>query len=103
MLKLPEEKKCNNIYELNMQQEKILQNLENILADLDVELRYEKGDFDGGFCRYEEKKQIIVNRNLKLDQKITVIASELRANFDLNNLFLVPALREVIENASGVG
>ncbi len=86
-----------------MHDDDILQSFEKLLTDLEVELRYEKGDFQGGICRYKEKKQLILNKNLSSNQKIMVMANELKTNFDLDNLYLVPALREVIGNAGRLG
>ena len=86
-----------------MHDDDILQSFEKLLTDLEVELRYEKGDFQGGICRYKEKKQLILNKNLNSNQKIVIMANELKTNFDLDNLYLVPALREVIGNAGSLG
>lgn len=85
-----------------MEQENILEKLESLLVDLSIELRYEKGDFVGGFYRYKDRQQIVINRDLTINQKISIIAQELRANSELEGIFLVPALREVIQDASCV-
>lgn len=86
-----------------MHDDDILQSFEKLLTDLEVELRYEKGDFRGGICRYKGKKQLILNKNLNSNQKILIMANELNTNFDIDNLYLVPALREVIGNAGSLG
>ena len=86
-----------------MHDDDILQSFEKLLIDLEVELRYEKGDFQGGIYRYKEKQQLILNKNLNANQKIIIMANELKTNFDLDNLYLVPALREVIGNAGRLG
>lgn len=41
-----------------MHDDDILQSFEKLLTDLEVELRYEKGDFQGGIYRYKEKKTV---------------------------------------------
>jgi hypothetical protein len=86
-----------------MEQETILQNLETLLSDLSIELRYEKGQFSGGLYRYKEKKEIIVNKDLTIMQKINILAKVLRENDDLDKLYIIPALREVIEDGSSLG
>jgi len=83
-----------------MEREEILASLEKLLADLSVDVRYEKGEFVGGFCRYKGKEQLIINNGLTVEQKVNIIASELKTNWGLDDLYVVPALREVIENAS---
>lgn len=85
-----------------MREQEILQGLENLLSELSIIVRYEKGDFAGGYYRYKDKKEFILNKNLTLSQQIKVLAEELRLNADLDNMYVVPALREIIENASSV-
>ncbi|MFQ5604517.1 MAG: hypothetical protein ACE5HS_14705 [bacterium] len=85
-----------------MNEEQILASLEELIAQLSVDLRYEKGDFVGGFYRYNEKEQFVINKSLNIKQKINVLAKELKQKLDVNDLYIVPALREVIENASSM-
>jgi len=80
-----------------------LENLEKLLAELSIEVRFEKGDFVGGLYRYKERKALVVNKQLPDEQKVQLIAQELRNSVDLQNLYVMPALREVIENASRLG
>lgn len=85
-----------------MNENEILQGLEKLYADLEIELRYERGDFFGGLFRYRDRQRAVVNRDLNDSQKISILARELRGKVDLEKLYLVPVLREVIENASGL-
>ncbi|MFQ5769067.1 MAG: hypothetical protein ACE5HX_00920 [bacterium] len=85
-----------------MDDENILLNLEELVEKLTLELRYEKGDFVGGLYRYNNKEQIIINKDLNTKQKINVLANELKVKVNIENLYLVPALREVIEHASSL-
>jgi hypothetical protein len=66
-----------------MKDEEILPKLEEILGQLGVELRYEKGDFEGGICRVGEKQLLLVNKRLMLSQKVNLLAREL-ASLDLS-------------------
>ena len=79
-----------------MVEEEQLSQLENIVSQLGIHLRYEKGDFQGGICRIGEERVLIVNRALQPQQKIAIIAAEL-AQIDLAGVFIVPAIRELIE------
>ncbi|MEK7728696.1 MAG: hypothetical protein AAB354_09805 [candidate division KSB1 bacterium] len=81
-----------------MKEEEILSGLGKIFESLQIEVRYEKGDFSGGYCILKEKPMVIVQNNLSAAQKIKILAREL-AQMDLQNVFLVPALREVIDEA----
>jgi len=82
-----------------MQDESILENLEKLFAELSIELRYEKGRFQGGYYRYKDRQQIVVNKDLTDSQKVAILARELHENLDLDSVYVVPAVREVIENA----
>jgi hypothetical protein len=79
-----------------MKESQILDELEAICNKLGIELRYEKGNFEGGFCRLKDKNVIIVNKTLTNQQKIRVLAREL-ALFDLEGIYIVPALRSIID------
>ncbi len=83
-----------------MKEEEILSGLEKILESLGITLRYEKGDFSGGYCVLKEKPMMIVQSNLSDAQKIKALAREL-AQMDLQDVFIVPALREVIDEVVG--
>ncbi|MCG8604969.1 hypothetical protein MJD09_08235 [bacterium] len=86
-----------------MNDETLLSSLEELLAKLAIELRYEKGDFVGGLYRYNDSEQMVVNQDLSLTKKINILARELSERVDFENLYMVPALREVIENAGRMG
>ncbi|KAA3660379.1 MAG: hypothetical protein DWQ10_06810 [Calditrichaeota bacterium] len=80
-----------------MNADEILKNLEELVVRLGYKLRYEKGDFAGGGCRVGEDKMIIINNSLLDSQKIAIIAAEL-AKLDLDDTFLMPEIREIIES-----
>ena len=78
-----------------MKTENILQAFENLVNNLSIDLRYEKGDFNGGLCRMPDRDILIVNSRLPMEQKIKLIASELNS-LDLNHIYIRPAIREII-------
>jgi len=79
-----------------MKPQNILQGFENLIQNLSIDLRYEKGDFAGGLCHMQEKSVFIINNKLPVENKIKLIASELRS-LDLNHIYIRPALRKIIE------
>lgn len=81
-----------------MKDEELLARLEDFIAHLGIDLRYENGDFEGGVCRVKDKKLLIVNNKLLPSQKVLVMSREL-ATLDLSNVFVLPAIRELIDNA----
>lgn len=82
-----------------MTSEELLQMIEKLAADLSIEVRYDRGDFVGGLCRVQDRQVLIVHRDLTPSRKVEVIARELR-QLDLENVYVVPALRKVLEGES---
>jgi hypothetical protein len=83
-----------------MKEEEVLSGLEKLVESLSIQLRYEKGDFAGGYCVLEDKRMMIVNSALSPAQRIKVLAGEL-AGMNLEEVFVLPALRDAImEGAS---
>ena len=81
---------------MKMKSADILLALEEIAANIGIELRYEKGDFEGGLCRVDQDQLIIINANLMTQRKITLLAREL-STVNLDDVFIVPAIRNIIE------
>ena len=81
---------------MKMKNADILLALEEIAANIGIELRYEKGDFEGGLCRVDQEQLIIINTNLLTQRKITLLAREL-STVNLDDVFIVPAIRNIIE------
>jgi hypothetical protein len=81
-----------------MKEEEILSGLEKLVESLNVQLRYEKGDFAGGYCVLKDKRMMIVNSALSPAMRLKVLAREL-ATMNLDEVFVLPALREAIQDA----
>jgi hypothetical protein len=84
-----------------MKEDEILSGLEKLVESLGLQLRYEKGDFAGGYCVVKDQRMIIVNSALATAQRIKVLAGEL-AEMNLDQVFVLPALREVISVESTI-
>ena len=74
----------------------LLSAMEELAAQLDIKIRYEKTSARGGLCRHNGKYQIIVDKKASEEFKLNVISEALK-NFDLSNLFISPQLREYME------
>ncbi|GBE29476.1 MAG TPA: hypothetical protein ENH10_06405 [Bacteroidetes bacterium] len=72
---------------------------------LEVARRYfdrveeESGDFRGGICRVRGEKYLVLNRQAKLERKLSTVASAL-SSLDLDQQYLLPAVREAIDRYS---
>jgi|WetSurMetagenome_2_1015567.scaffolds.fasta_scaffold1101420_2 hypothetical protein len=48
--------------------------LEALAKQLGINIRYEKGDFEGGFCVLKDQKVVVVNKRLLDSRKATALA-----------------------------
>jgi hypothetical protein len=80
-----------------MKPETLIEELQHIATQLGVTIRYERGDFDGGYCILREQKLLLVNRRLIPQRKANVLALALHG-IGLENVYLKPAVREYIED-----
>ena len=74
----------------------VVQELENLAAHLGIDIRYEPFEGDGGLCRLGDRYQVIVNRRLNTLERVRVLGTSL-AQFPLDNVFVRPRIREVID------
>ena len=50
-----------------------LQKLENILEKSGYKVRYEKGNFNSGYCIVEQKNVIVINKFFETDSRVQVL------------------------------
>lgn len=50
-----------------------LQKLENVFKTLNYVLRYEKGNFNSGYCIVENSKIVVVNKFFDTDGRVSVL------------------------------
>lgn len=79
-----------------MKAEALLQAFENLAQELGIEVRYEKGDFEGGLCRVGDRRFLIINDALPPRKQLTILAREMRT-LELNHIHVLPALRKLME------
>jgi hypothetical protein len=51
-----------------------IQKLETLLEEAGYDVRYEKGNFNSGYCLLENKKVVVVNRFFDTEARGTVLA-----------------------------
>jgi hypothetical protein len=86
------------------QNEEILSQMEELAKSLGITVRYEKilresAFFPGGFCKVRGKDLIIINSKASLDDKIEIMGRALLP-FDLSQIYVLPAIRELIDSLS---
>jgi hypothetical protein len=82
-----------------MTEEEVLEALESLARQLGIDVRHEKGDFKGGFCSYKNQHLIILQKNEDVYKKIQTLVRELH-RFDLEQIYVLPAIRELLETES---
>ena len=80
-----------------MKHEALIQELQEVAGQLGVSIRYERGDFEGGYCILRDQKILLVNRRLFPARKASVLAIAMH-EIGLEDMYLKPAVREYIED-----
>ncbi|HCY76068.1 MAG TPA: hypothetical protein DHV28_09125 [Ignavibacteriales bacterium] len=76
--------------------EEIIQDLRSVAGQLGATVRFEKGDFKGGYCLLKESKVIVINKNANLQRKAMILSVALK-ELGVDEIYLNPKIRELIE------
>ncbi|HKI78639.1 MAG TPA: hypothetical protein VKA26_08875 [Ignavibacteriaceae bacterium] len=79
--------------------EEIIQDLKALAAQLGAEVRFEKGDFKGGYCLLKENKIIVINKMANLQRKVMILSMALK-ELGIDKIYLTPRIREIIDEMS---
>ncbi|MBK7227931.1 MAG: hypothetical protein IPH97_03430 [Ignavibacteriales bacterium] len=75
--------------------EEIIQDLRSVADQLGASVRFEKGDFKGGYCLLKESKVVVINKNANLQRKAMILSAALK-ELGVDEIYLNPKLREYI-------
>jgi hypothetical protein len=75
----------------------VLHELEDIVQRLGYTMRYEKGNFEGGYCLIKESKLFVINSRYEVEKRISIISRNLK-ELGIDSIFVKPGIREIIEN-----
>ncbi len=81
-----------------MKESEVLEHLVDLAKRLDFDVRFDRGSFKDGACRVHEQNLIILNRASPTAKQVAALGRAL-AGKPLDGIFLLPAIREVIERA----
>jgi hypothetical protein len=80
--------------------------LDELAGTLGIQIRYEPISLDeelgtrpGGFCLFRGQPIVIINPGATLREKIKILADAVK-QFDLDGIYIRPALRELLDKAS---
>ena len=80
-----------------MTDEEVLEELETLAVENGIRIRYEKGDFDGGFCILRDEKIIVINKKVHPTKKASYIAQAF-TQIGIDAIFIKPFVRNYIED-----
>ena len=80
-----------------MKHEELVLELEALATQLGITIRYEKGDFEGGYCILRAQQLLLINKRLTPARKASLLAIALE-EIGVENTFVKPALRAFIED-----
>jgi len=89
-----------------MDEEDIIEQLEELVRRFGIDICYEPIILDeerinlvGGLCKLRGEKLLIINSRAPARDKIQILAKAL-SNFDLDQIYIRPAIRGLIERAA---
>lgn len=80
-----------------------LNKLEKIFSEAEYVIRYERGNFQSGYCILEDKKVIVLNKFLNTEGRINTaieLLPQLKINYDLLTRESQKIYEEVMKNAA---
>ena len=79
--------------------EELIQELKSVALQLGAEVRFERGDFKGGYCLLKENKIIVINKMANLQRKVMILCLALK-ELGIDQIYLTPRMREIIDEMS---
>jgi hypothetical protein len=81
--------------------EDTLQDLKALAAQLGAKVRFEKGDFKGGYCILKDSKVIVINKMTNLQRKVMILSAALK-ELGVDKIYLTPKIREIIDEMAEI-
>ena len=82
-----------------MKNKDLLDESHSLAERLEIKILKGKGDFLGGGCIVNNEKVIVINKSKPIEQRLNTLASYFN-EYDLDSVFLLPALREYIDSVN---
>ena len=81
-----------------MKKVKLYTEFEELGQRLGLKILKGKGDFSGGTCTVNNETVIVINKMKPMEQRLRILATSF-LEFNLDEIYLVPALRAYIEES----
>ncbi len=76
--------------------ELFLDDLKKLAAEMGARVRFERGDFQGGYCILNENRVIVINKLSTTQRKVMILSAALK-ELGIDEIYLPPRLREFID------
>jgi len=76
-----------------------LAELEDVASRLGYKIRFEKGNFEGGYCILKDSRLLVVNSRNEVERRIIIVSKSLK-EIGIDEIFVKPNVREIIEKES---
>ncbi len=74
----------------------ILEDLKSLASEMGAKVRFERGDFKGGYCLVKDSRIIVLNKLSTTQRKVITLSAALN-ELGIGDVYVSPKLREVIE------
>lgn len=78
--------------------QQLLDELKEIASQKGIKVRFEKGDFNGGYCILKSEKIIVINKFAQTQRKLLILVEALK-EIGIEDIYINPKLRNIIENS----
>lgn len=75
-----------------------LKKIEDVFSELDYSIRYEKGNFQSGYCLVENRRIAVVNRFFDTEARINCLL-DILANIEFDPQTLSEASRDLLQKS----
>ena len=82
-----------------MKNKDLLDEFHLLAQKLEIKILKGNGDFLGGSCIVNNEKVIVINKSKPIEQRLNTLATCFN-EYDLDSVFLLPALREYIDSVN---
>lgn len=78
--------------------QQLLDELKEIALQKGIKVRFEKGDFNGGYCILKSEKVIVINKMAQTQRKLLILVEALK-EIGIDDIYINPKIRNIIENS----
>ncbi len=75
----------------------LIDELKEVALKKGIKVRFEKGDFNGGYCILKAEKVIVINKLAQTQRKLMILIEALK-EIGIDDIYINPKIRNIIEN-----